>query len=76
MECAWFVFSDLIQVELDDLVYRWNSHYIRKSRANVIGGIPNEMFYLPEGFGFVECGKEISDSDIRNITQQRDILSE
>lgn len=32
MESVWFVFSQFLQNELNDVVYNWNTHYIRQSR--------------------------------------------
>ena len=29
MECAWFVFSDLLQAELDKMKEEWNTHRVR-----------------------------------------------
>ena len=31
LECNWFVFSPLLQTELDEFSYYWNSHFIRRS---------------------------------------------
>ena len=33
MECLWFVFSPLIQCELDRLTEEWSTHEIRKSKS-------------------------------------------
>ena len=56
MKCAWFVFSSLLQSDLDEVRIHWNSHYIRKSHDHVIGGIPDKMFFLPETSGAVDIG--------------------
>ena len=76
MECAWYVFSEFIQEELNDVVKRWNSHYIRKSRSTMVSGVPNELFYLPEKSGYSDCGKRITQMDLNNILQQRNIFQE
>ena len=76
MECAWFVFSDFIQEDLNDVIKRWNTHYIRKSKCSIVGGIPNELFYLPEKTGYSNCGKSITRSDIDSILQQRNVFQE
>ena len=45
-QCLRFSFMDLIQKELDDVYYVWNTHVIRYSRRGV-NGRPNELYYLP-----------------------------
>ncbi len=44
-------------VELQDFVQWWNSHTIRKNRnANVLSGVPNELYELPGLHGMtLEC---------------------
>ena len=73
-ECAWFVFSQLLQSDLDQVKERWNSHFIRKSNDHVIGGVPNEMFFLPASLGFQECGTDVTSNDINRVLQNRDYL--
>ena len=43
MECLQFVFSPLIQYELDRLMEEWSAHKIRKSNYSFISGIPDEL---------------------------------
>ena len=76
MECAWFVFSKLLQSELDEVASRWNSHFIRKSHCSSNAGIPDELYYLPEKRGFKDCGLPITKSDLQHIIQQRNITEE
>jgi len=38
---------DLIQDDLDSKACVWNTHFIRKSAADTISGIPDELFFLP-----------------------------
>ena len=45
----------------------WNTHQTRKSHEDVIGGIPNQLFYIPEYPGFENCGLEVTEEDISNI---------
>ena len=47
MECAWFVFSDLLQEKLDKMKEEWNTHRIRRSSSAKISGISDEMYFLP-----------------------------
>lgn len=51
MECLWFSFNKIIQIELDQMKDAWNSHYIRKSRHHTASGIPNTLYFLPETVG-------------------------
>ena len=45
----------------------WNTHRIRKSHEDVIGRIPNQLFYIPKYFGFQNCGLELIEEGISNI---------
>ena len=38
IECAWFVYSGLFQIELDKMVEEWNTHTIRKFRHTQVLG--------------------------------------
>ena len=75
MECAWFVYSGLLQSELDKMTEEWNTHFIRKSRFTKVHGIPDELFYLPEVYGYQKFGAKINDDVIPWILNQRDIHS-
>ena len=55
MECLWFCFSWLIQLDLDKVMEHWNSHYIRKSRYDTVSGIPNVLYMLPDYNGKQDC---------------------
>ena len=76
MECVWFVFSELLQLQLDQVRYQWNIHYIRKSRHGTIGGIPDVLFYTPDVLNYVDQKNEVSEEMIYNVLLQRDIISE
>ena len=73
-DISWFSFSYLLQKDLSDFQTRWNTHRIRKSRNDVIGGIPNELFYLPERFGFQNCGLNVTHRDIYDIDGVRNVM--
>ena len=75
-ECAWFVFSDLLKCELNEVKRHWNSHYIRKSTCSATGGIPDDLFYLPERYGFQDCGISINETDLQRVIQERDFVKE
>ena len=72
MECVWFVFSPLIQKELDQVKLHWNTHYIRHSRHDTTAGRPDELFFLPSLSGYENQGILLSNYDIDKIVQQHD----
>lgn len=45
----------------------------QKSHNTDVCGTPDEMFYLPELFGFQKCGKKIESNVLSWITTRRDI---
>ena len=72
-ECSWFCFARLLQDELDELVHKWNTHYIKKSNHNVISGIPEELFYLPQTVGFDHCGRVVHAVELEGLLQNYDL---
>ncbi|CAG2222276.1 unnamed protein product [Mytilus edulis] len=56
-ECVRFCFLSVIQHQLDMFAENWNSHRIRRQRAEVVtpSGIPNMLYYQPEIFGGRDC---------------------
>lgn len=76
MECAWFVYSGLLQTDLDNVVQEWNNHLIRKSRHAAVSGIPDQLYHIPEWFGYFDRGEEISENKIRSILDQYDVHAE
>ena len=52
MECAWFVFSVLLQAQLDKMKEEWKSSRKRQSRYAKVAGISDEIYFLPEYHGF------------------------
>ena len=53
-------FPDLLQSELNKMKEEWNTHRIRHSRHAKVAGIPDEMYYLPEFYGYKKCGIKIA----------------
>ena len=76
MECVWFVFSRFLQDQLDSILKQWNSHHIRRSQNHKISEVPDEMYYLPENFGYEHRGLVIDDKHINDILQQKNIYEE
>ena len=50
-DCLWFCFADLLQEDLNAIKEHWNTHRIRRSRHDTVFGVPNVLYYLPEGRG-------------------------
>lgn len=76
MECVWFVYFNLLQLELDRVKQEWNTHCIRKSRHCLVSGVPDELFFLPQLHGHSNCGVQVSETDINGILNQKDIYAE
>ena len=67
MEYAWFVFLDLLQTKLDKMKNELNTHRIRRSSYTKVAGIPDEMYFIPEYYGYKNCGVVLSMEKINYI---------
>ena len=76
MECAWFVYANFLQRELDIVKEEWNTHYIRSSRNSQVSGVPDELFFLPQTRGYSIRGKQLSSNEINHILNQRNVHEE
>ena len=76
LECSWFVFSSLLQTELDEFSCYWNSHYIRQSRHDSVAGIPDVLFYLPEDSSYLNQKYDVTNVKVENIVRERDVAAE
>ena len=55
--CCHFAFMDYVQYELDAIRTYWNTHRTRHSRQQPSrGGVPDELYFLPENSRASECG--------------------
>ena len=63
-ECLWFCFNEILQKDLDFFRIHWNTHYIRQSRHDSIGGKPDELFFLPEHFGGEDQIQPVTDEQM------------
>ena len=70
LECIWFCFSKIIQKELDEIRDEWNNHYIRKSRHHTASGIPNTLYFLPEGVGTIDYKHPYSLEDLEEVNNE------
>lgn len=59
-ECLWFCFHGILQQELDDMKLYWNTHHIRPSRHDTVGGVPDVLFQLPEQSSAFDCSVPVS----------------
>eukprot|EP00794_Sanderia_malayensis_P004354 gene4354-4934_t len=62
--------------ELDNVKFLWNTHHIRKSRHDTVGGIPDVLFFMPNATGHTDSKRELSEPEINNVTTQRKIEAE
>lgn len=46
-----YTVSDLLQHEVDEFVKHWNTHTIHQSCADCIGGIPDDLYDMPQNYG-------------------------
>ena len=76
MGCLWFIFSPLIQRNLDRVKGEWNLHKIRKSNRTNVYGTPDELYLYPESRDFVQCGKNVTDTEVNDILHYRDVHTE
>lgn len=61
-----FCFMGIIQKELDDMKYMWNTHYIREVKnSECPSGRPNVLYYMPEMSNGRKCSFPISRHDIQ-----------
>ena len=67
MECLWFIFSPLIQCELDRLMKEWNAHKIRKLNHSLVSGIPDELYFFAESLGYEQCGKNVAMAEVNEV---------
>ena len=67
-------FIEFIQSELDEVREHWNSHCIRKSAFSTVAGQPEELFFLPESFGYEHRNIQSSDEDITKILEEDNFL--
>ena len=69
-ECLWFCFSKLIQNELDQVREHLNSHYIRVSRYHRPSGIPDQLYFMPEGVNAVDHIKAFDSNDLVDVRNE------
>ena len=70
MEWLWFVFSPLIQCELDRLTKEWNARKIRKSNYSLACGIPDELYFFPKSLKYEQCGKNIAVAEVNEVANE------
>ena len=76
MECLWFCFSSLLQLDLDKVKDHCNSHYILKSRYDTVSGIPDILYFLPEYNGKQDCLCPVDAEVVEEMKTQCEIENE
>ena len=70
MEYLWFCFSKLLQKEVDEVVQRWNCHYIRESAYHTQPGIPDQLFFLPETVRKTDHKLPVTEPDVAQVENE------
>ena len=73
MGFLWFVFSALIQCELDRLTKEWNTHEIRKSNHSLASGIPDGLYFFSESLGYEQCEKNAGMAEVNEIANESNV---
>ena len=73
MECLWFVFSPLIQCELDRFTKEWNAHKIKKSNHSLVSGIPDELYFFPGSLRYEQCGKNVAMAEVNKVANESNV---
>lgn len=76
MECVWFVFSHFLQLQLDEVVYEWNTHYIRQTNHETIPGVPDILYHAPILSGHEDKKVAITQGQVQRILQEKNVFSE
>ena len=50
-----------------------DTHFIRKSRHGTVSGIPDKLYFLPQGVGDQDQGINARDTEISNMIQEADL---
>lgn len=59
-KCLAIIFFPLIEEQLRDFQVFWNTHRIRKSHKDCIGGIPNDLYDMPKHYGMMHIVNYVS----------------
>lgn len=71
IDCLRYCFGQLIEENIKITMKEWNEHRMRKqSGKNVLGGIPNELYYLPENFGGKDYRKPLFKEHIQLLLEK------
>ena len=76
MECIRYVFSDLLQANLDCVKNEWNNHFIRRSNNCMVWGIPDELYYFPENWDYNECGIEVDENELSILENETNVFQD
>jgi hypothetical protein len=59
-ECLWFCFNGIIQEAFNEMKHYSNTHNVRSSRHETVGGVPDILFHLPEQTDAFDCSVNVS----------------
>ncbi|XP_046855091.1 uncharacterized protein LOC124448125 [Xenia sp. Carnegie-2017] len=73
-----YVYIPIIQKELD--IFRecvWNNHRTRKQRGKELpAGIPEHIFHFPEKYGGEQCGIDITEEQLLEVSELSNVLED
>ena len=69
----WFSFVPLIQSELIKIKSEWNKQFLLKSRHNTVSGIPDVLYFLPQGVGYQDQVITVTGTEISDMIQKADL---
>ena len=70
MECLWFVFSPLIQCELDRFTKEWNAQKNKIMNNSLVSGIPDKLCFFPKNLGYEQCGKNATIAEVNEVVKE------
>ena len=73
MQCLWFIFSPLIQCELNRITKEWNAHKIRKSNHSLVSRIPDELYFFSESLGYEQCRKNVAMAELNEVVNESNV---
>ena len=76
MECVWFVFAQLLQTQLDEVTYAWNTHYIRCSRHDTVPGVPDVLYHISQLSGYMDKKITVSQNRLNKLLNQTGVIYE
>ncbi|OXU20226.1 hypothetical protein TSAR_015327 [Trichomalopsis sarcophagae] len=71
IDCLRYCFGNLIEQEIELTRKEWNEHRIRmQAGRSVAGGIPNDLYNLPEKFGARDCHQPLNKQHVNILLKK------